>query len=92
MQYNSVLKEIAVIKACAATRNGCTWAFLNELLPRDTGLEEVVYELAICFDKKPTQHMHFRKAENAVAYLDEYLAQHAPHKEFRFWNRTGLED
>jgi hypothetical protein len=34
----------------------------------------------------------FRKVENAVAYLEEYLAQHAPHKEFRFWNRTGLED
>jgi|GEM_PF-5329180 len=92
MQYNRVLKELAVIKESATIRNGSIMAFLTELLPRDTGLEEVVYELALCFDKKPTQHIHFKKVENAVAYLDEYLVQHAPHKEFRFWNRTGLKD
>ena len=92
IQYNRVLKEIAVINASATIRDGCTRAYITELLPRDTGLKEVAYQLSICFDRNAPQFIHLRKVENAVAYLDEYLAQHMPQKGFIFFNCTGLED
>lgn len=92
MQYNKLLKEIAVIKTQAMLRDSSNMAFLSELLPCDTGLEKTVYQLAICFTKKETKKILFKKVENALAYMEEYLANNSVQDGFMYWDMTGLED
>lgn len=92
MQLDKLLKEIAVLKAQAETKNGNCMAYLNALLPTETGLDETVYELVLCYSKKPTKIMHFRKEENALAYLHEHIQKNPPQKGFVFYVDTGMLD
>lgn len=89
-KYDGLKKEIAALKAQAQVHNGSCVAFLNELLPSETGLDEAVYELIVCYSRKPAHKKHFRKEENAIGYLHEYMEKNPPQKGFVFYVDTGV--
>lgn len=89
-KYDGLKKEIAALRAQAKVHNGSCMAYLNALPPSDTAYEKTVYELVICYSKKPTFIQHFWEEENTVSFPHDYMQQNPSEKGFVFFVDTGL--